>query len=67
MNVLDKSKADWQQMKAGDATLEEELEAHRRSGGKYLDKVSCGCVAGIQFGLLECSSRREPGLQSRLG
>eukprot|EP00983_Pelagomonas_calceolata_P072847 1151901-Pelagomonas_calceolata.AAC.5 len=29
VNVLDKSKADWQQMKAGDATLEEELEAHR--------------------------------------
>ncbi|KAF5833702.1 bucentaur or craniofacial development-domain-containing protein [Dunaliella salina] len=38
VNVLDKSKADWQQMKAGDATLEEELEAHRRSGGKFLDK-----------------------------
>lgn len=29
MNVLDKSKADWQQMKSKDAVLEEELEAHR--------------------------------------
>ena len=29
VNVLDKSKADWQQMKAGDATIEEELESHR--------------------------------------
>jgi hypothetical protein len=43
VNVLDKSKADWQQLKRTDAALEEELEAHRRSGGQYLDKV-CACV-----------------------
>jgi len=39
VNVLDKTKADWQQLKAGDSTLEEEMEAHKRSGAGYLDKV----------------------------
>jgi len=41
VNVLDKTKADWQQLKASDTSLEEELEAHKRSGGQYLEKV-CG-------------------------
>ncbi|GFH25199.1 BCNT-C domain-containing protein [Haematococcus lacustris] len=39
VSVLDKSKADWQQAKAGDTSMEEELEAHKRSDKQYLDKV----------------------------
>lgn len=39
VSVLDKSKADWNTLKSSDAALEEELEAHKRSGGQYLDKV----------------------------
>ena len=36
--MLDKTKMDWNELKAGDAALEEELEAHKRSGAQYLDK-----------------------------
>lgn len=40
VNILDKSKMDWNQLKSADANMEEELEAHKRSNKKYLDKVS---------------------------
>ena len=36
--MLDKSKMDWQKVKQSDAALEEELEAHKRSAGQYLDR-----------------------------
>lgn len=36
--MLDKTKMDWQGAKAADTTMEEELEAHKRSGQQYLDK-----------------------------
>ncbi|GAX81876.1 hypothetical protein CEUSTIGMA_g9304.t1 [Chlamydomonas eustigma] len=39
VNILDKSKMDWNQMKSTDTHMEEELEAHKRSSNKYLDKV----------------------------
>lgn len=38
VNVLDKSKMDWQDLKKTDATMEEELETYKKSGDKYLDK-----------------------------
>lgn len=38
VNVLDKTKMDWQEYKATDAAVEEELEAHKRSGAQYLDR-----------------------------
>jgi len=71
--VLDKSKADWQQMKAGDATVDEELEAHRRSGGQYLDKARGGGVAAagcemVWAGVTEraCSSWTAPHITHSL-
>ncbi len=39
MSVLDKSKQDWQEYKKTDASVEEELEAYKKSSDKYLDKV----------------------------
>jgi len=39
VNVLEKSRGDWGQFKKGDAQVEEELEAYKKSGAKYLDKV----------------------------
>ena len=36
--MLDKTKMDWQEYKATDAAVEEELEAHKRSGAQYLDR-----------------------------
>ena len=39
VNILDKSKMDWDKMKSSDTRMEEELEAHKRSSNKYLDKV----------------------------
>ena len=39
VSVLDKSKMDWQDVKAKDGGLEEELEAHKKSSGTYLEKV----------------------------
>jgi len=38
VNVLDKTKMDWQDYKAADTAVEEELEAHKRSGAQYLDR-----------------------------
>lgn len=49
--MLDKSKADWQQMKATDAQLEEELEAHKKSGGQYLDKVRPRAAGQARWGV----------------
>ena len=53
MNVLDKSKADWQQMKGKDATLEEELEAHR-CGLKHcvLQGMHVHCGSWLSLGLV---------------
>lgn len=39
VNVLDKSRDDWGQFKKTDAEIEQELDAYKKSGGKYLDKV----------------------------
>ncbi|KAK9840794.1 hypothetical protein WJX81_005189 [Elliptochloris bilobata] len=39
VNVLDKSRADWSTFKQANTQVEEELEAYKRSGGQYLDKV----------------------------
>ncbi|GMH43431.1 hypothetical protein BSKO_11353 [Bryopsis sp. KO-2023] len=39
VNVLDKSRSDWQDHKKTDTGLEEELEVHKRSNDQYLDKV----------------------------
>lgn len=39
VTVMDKSRDDWGQVKKADAQLEEELEAYKKSGAKYLDKV----------------------------
>lgn len=39
VNVLDKSRDDWGNFKSEDAQISEELEAYKKSGGKYLDKV----------------------------
>ena len=39
VNVLDKSRDDWGQFKKTDAQVEAELDAYKKSGGKYLDKV----------------------------
>jgi len=39
VNVLEKSRGDWGEFKKGDTQVEEELEAYKKSGGKYLDKV----------------------------
>ena len=38
VSVLDKTKADWKDLKRQDVTLEEELESHKRSGTTYLEK-----------------------------
>ena len=38
VTVLDKSKLDWKDYKKTDDTVEEELEAHKRSGATYLGK-----------------------------
>ena len=38
VTVLDKSRLDWKDYKKKDETVEEELEAHKRSGGTYLEK-----------------------------
>ena len=39
VTVMDKSRDDWGHLKKSDAQLEEELEAYKKSGAKYLDKV----------------------------
>lgn len=39
LNILDKSKQDWGEFKE-EKGLEEELDAYKKSGDKYLDKVS---------------------------
>lgn len=39
LNILDKSKKDWGDFKEKEG-LEEELDAYKKSGDKYLDKVS---------------------------
>ncbi|EIE22111.1 BCNT-domain-containing protein [Coccomyxa subellipsoidea C-169] len=39
VNVLDKSRSDWSTFKQSDTQVEEELEAYKKSGDKYLDKV----------------------------
>ncbi|KAK9916406.1 hypothetical protein WJX75_002220 [Coccomyxa subellipsoidea] len=39
VNVLDKSRSDWDTFKQSDTKVEEELEAYKKSGDKYLDKV----------------------------
>eukprot|EP00798_Chlamydomonas_sp_ICE-L_P003942 gene3942-14019_t len=39
VSVLDKSKMDWDQLKSGNAGMEEELENYKKSSNKYLDKV----------------------------
>lgn len=38
INVLDKSKSDWQQYKKQQVEVDEELEHYKKSGDKYLDK-----------------------------
>ena len=38
MNVLDKSRADWGELKK-DSAVEAELEVYKKSGDKYLDRV----------------------------
>ena len=45
VNILDKSKMDWDKMKGTDTQAQEELELHKRSSNKYLDKVRAlgGC------------------------
>ena len=37
-NVLDRSRTDWDQFKSADQHVDEELEAYKRSGAKYLDR-----------------------------
>ena len=39
MNIIDKSKMDWDALKASDQKMEEELEMHKKSSNRYLDKV----------------------------
>ena len=39
VNVLDKSRDDWGNFKSEDTQIADELEAYKKSGGKYLDKV----------------------------
>lgn len=63
VNILDKSKMDWNQLKSADANMEEELEAHKRSNKKYLDKVSVvlylqyACKrTGLQFHSSMCTA-----------
>jgi hypothetical protein len=38
VTVLDKSRIDWKDYKKADDTVDEELEAHKRSGATYLEK-----------------------------
>lgn len=38
VSVLDKTRSDWKEFKQGDDTVQEELEAHKRSGSAYLDR-----------------------------
>ncbi|KDD72940.1 hypothetical protein H632_c2710p0 [Helicosporidium sp. ATCC 50920] len=38
ITIMDKSRADWGELKQADEELEDELEKHKRSGGQYLDK-----------------------------
>jgi len=38
VTVLDKTRADWKDLKRTDAELKEELESHKRSGTTYLEK-----------------------------
>lgn len=40
VNVLDKSRSDWKDLKKGNQGLEEELETHKKSNDQYLDKVN---------------------------
>lgn len=39
VNIIDKSKMDWDALKASDQKMEEELEMHKKSSNRYLDKV----------------------------
>ncbi|BDA40355.1 probable craniofacial development protein 1 at C-terminar half [Coccomyxa sp. Obi] len=39
VNILDKSRSDWSTFKTSNTKVEEELEAYKKSGDKYLDKV----------------------------
>jgi hypothetical protein len=65
VTVLDKTKMDWQEAKAGDAKLQEELEAHKRSDKQYLERqvgrptqLSVVVVACILAGVLVTSQAR---------
>ena len=40
VSVLDKSRHDWAGYKKDNENVDEELEAYKKSGGKYLDKVN---------------------------
>lgn len=53
VTVLDKTKMDWQEMKAADASLQEELEAHKRSDKQYLDRQVRFKGLGYQGSVLE--------------
>lgn len=40
VNVLDKSRNDWKELKKSDTSLDEELEIHKKSNNQYLDKAN---------------------------
>jgi len=40
VNIMEKSKMEWNQLKSKDSTMEDELERHKRSANKYLEKVN---------------------------
>lgn len=40
LSVLDKTKKDWGEFKDENKGMEEELDAYKKSGNQYLDKVS---------------------------
>ena len=39
MNILDKSRVDWDQFLDSNEKLKEELKAHGKSGATYLEKI----------------------------
>ncbi len=55
LSLLDKSKMDWSGFKKDNALLEEELEAYKKSGDKYLDKVGAWVVGGGQCAGARCA------------
>lgn len=54
VNVLDKTRSDWTEFKAGDEAIDAELEAHKRSGSQVCGRewegwgVSCVVATGTQ-------------------